>query len=189
MLENSLTGDTGATAHSVGVSAIDNTATNAMNYPVEVLDADVPIMIERNEIRYGSGGVGRMVGCDGMRRVYRFLEPGKVNLRAYRTAKPPAGAAGGHPGAGARFTLRRPDAGIGYVTPDDEHTGRGKAIRQARPTAARYHVTRQHGPQLVVTQFSPQYWLRQVPGTPPRTGTHLGESVGSPPGLAGHTAR
>ena len=26
----------------------------------------------------------------------------------------------------------RPHAGIGYVTPDDEHHGRGEALRQAR---------------------------------------------------------
>jgi len=109
LLDNSLTGGTGATASCPGVPAIDNTATNAMNYPVEVLEADVPIVIERNEIRAGSGGSGRRRGGDGMRRVYRFLEPGRVNLRGYRTTNPPAGAAGGDPGAGTRFTLRRAD--------------------------------------------------------------------------------
>jgi hypothetical protein len=40
----------------------------------------------------------------------------------------------------ADYNTVRPHAGIGYVTPDDEHTGRGDAIRQARRaglTAAR----------------------------------------------------
>jgi hypothetical protein len=32
----------------------------------------------------------------------------------------------------ADYNGRRLHAGIGYVTPDDEHTGRGEAIRQAR---------------------------------------------------------
>jgi putative transposase len=32
----------------------------------------------------------------------------------------------------ADYNARRLHAGIGYVTPDDEHAGRGEQIRQAR---------------------------------------------------------
>lgn len=45
--------------------------------------------------------------------------------------------------ARADYNGRRLHAGIGYVTPDDEHAGRGEAIRQARRNGlARARATR-----------------------------------------------
>ena len=140
LLDNSLTGGTGATASCGGVNAIDNTATNAMNYPVEVLEADQPVLIERNEIRRGSGGVGAFRGGDGMRRVYRFLEPGRLSLRGYRTDNPPSGAAGGKAGAGARFTLRLVDGGEVLLAPQatDIAVAAGDALIAETPGGGGY---------------------------------------------------
>jgi N-methylhydantoinase B/oxoprolinase/acetone carboxylase alpha subunit len=107
LVDNSLRGGAGATATSDGGSAIDNSLTNATNYPAEVLEQDYPVRIERNEIRRGSGGNGVHRGGDGLTRAVRFLEPGVLSIRGHHDHFPPQGSAGGHDGAPAEFWLRR----------------------------------------------------------------------------------
>ncbi len=107
LVDNSLRGGTGATATSDGADTLDNLGTNATNYPVEVLEADYPILIERNEIRHGSGGSGRFHGGNGLRRIVQFLEPGVLSARGHGYQFPPRGAAGGGDGAPTQFWLER----------------------------------------------------------------------------------
>ena len=107
LVDNSLRGGAGATATADGGSAIDNSLTNATNYPVEVLEQDYPVRIERNEIRRGSGGSGAHDGGDGLTRAVRFLEPGVLSIRGHHDHFPPEGSAGGLDGSTAEFWLRR----------------------------------------------------------------------------------
>ncbi len=106
-VDNSLTGGAGAMADLDGLSAIDNTVTNAMNYPVEMIEQEFPLLIERHELRADSGGPGRQRGGLGLRRVIRFLAPGKLALRGHRHQYPPQGIEGGGAGAPSRFTIVR----------------------------------------------------------------------------------
>ena len=89
------------------MDAVDNTVTNAMNYPAEMLEQEYPAIVERHELRDGSGGAGEYRGGDGLRRVLRFLAPGSLALRGHRHQYPPPGFAGGEPGAPSRFSLER----------------------------------------------------------------------------------
>jgi N-methylhydantoinase B/oxoprolinase/acetone carboxylase alpha subunit len=107
LVDNSLTGGTGARFGADGMDAVDNTVTNAMNYPVEMLEQEYPAIVERHELRVGSGGPGEYYGGQGLRRVLRFLAPGSLSLRGHRHQYPPPGFAGGGPGAPSRFSLER----------------------------------------------------------------------------------
>jgi N-methylhydantoinase B len=78
-----------------------------MNYPAEMLEQEYDVRVERHELRVDSGGPGTFRGGLGLRRVLRFLAPGKLALRGHRHQFPPPGLAGGKPGAPSRFTLER----------------------------------------------------------------------------------
>ncbi|ALJ22102.1 hydantoinase B/oxoprolinase family protein [Microbacterium sp. No. 7] len=107
MVDNSLTGGSGARAGRCGVDAVENAVTNAVNVPAEMLEAEFPMLVERYEIRHGSGGPGRWAGGSGMRRVVRFLRPGTLSIRGHGMQNPPVGKAGGGDGAASRFTIIR----------------------------------------------------------------------------------
>jgi N-methylhydantoinase B len=72
--------------------------TNTLNTPVEVLELNYPLRIERYAIRRGSGGKGQFRGGDGVIRRYRFLEGAEVSLLTERRRNPPWGLEGGQAG-------------------------------------------------------------------------------------------
>jgi N-methylhydantoinase B len=107
LVDNSLTGGYGARAAGDGLSAVDNTVTNAMNYPAEVMEQEHPVLVERHELRAGSGGAGRYSGGVGLRRAVRLLEDGILSVRGFRHRIGPPGVFGGGSGAVTSFALRR----------------------------------------------------------------------------------
>ncbi|MFT5445663.1 MAG: N-methylhydantoinase B [Gammaproteobacteria bacterium] len=107
LVDNSLTGGTGARGDADGMDAVDNSVTNAMNYPAEMLEQEYPVLVERHELRLDSGGPGRFRGGLGMRRTLRFLVAGTLALRGHRHQYPPPGINAGEAGAPTRFTLER----------------------------------------------------------------------------------
>ncbi len=86
-----------ATCYPTGVAAV----------PVEVLEAAMPIVFDRKELRPGSGGAGRSRGGDGqiiqfhMRTRYPWL----LNAVPSRLDEGPEGLGGGRPGAPGRFLI------------------------------------------------------------------------------------
>jgi N-methylhydantoinase B len=107
LVDNSLTGGYGARARADGLDAVDNTVTNAMNYPAEVMEQEHPVLVERHELRAGSGGAGRFRGGHGLRRAVRLLEDGILSVRGHRHRYGPAGLFGGEPGHVTAFWLER----------------------------------------------------------------------------------
>lgn len=107
MVDNSLTGGSGAGLGRSGVDVIENAVTNAVNIPAEMLEAEFPLRIERYEIREGSGGAGEWRGGDGVRRSVRFLRGGILSIRGHGMQNPPVGRAGGTDGAPSRFRIVR----------------------------------------------------------------------------------
>jgi len=83
---------------------------NVMNTPVEVIEQDYPLAVERHALRRGSGGQGRHCGGEGLIRTYR-CEGDNISLTTMfeRRIIPPYGIAGGEPGAPFRVTLERAD--------------------------------------------------------------------------------
>jgi N-methylhydantoinase B len=92
-------GGQGACPDAPGPSAVHVAMSNTLNTPVEVLEQEFPLRIERYEIRRRSGGDGMHRGGDGVVRAYRVLEDCQVSVMTERRRHAPPGAAGGGPGA------------------------------------------------------------------------------------------
>ena len=73
--------------------------------PIEALETEFPLRVERYELVRGSGGEGRHRGGDGLVRSLRALEPAWLSLLTERRRHAPQGAAGGAPGRIGRNLL------------------------------------------------------------------------------------
>ncbi|MDP8943572.1 MAG: hydantoinase B/oxoprolinase family protein [Actinomycetota bacterium] len=93
-----IAGGQGASGAGPGPSGVHVGMTNTLNTPVEALELEYPMRVERYELRYGSGGDGRHRGGDGIVRSVRVLEPASLSLLTDRRRHAPQGADGGEPG-------------------------------------------------------------------------------------------
>ena len=93
-----IAGGQGASEAGAGPSGVHVGMTNTLNTPIEALELEYPMRVERYELRYGSGGEGRHRGGDGVVRAVRVLEPASLSLLADRRRHAPQGARGGGPG-------------------------------------------------------------------------------------------
>ncbi|HLG86658.1 MAG TPA: hydantoinase B/oxoprolinase family protein [Alphaproteobacteria bacterium] len=86
-----------ATCYPTGVAAV----------PVEILEAAMPIVFDRRELRLGSGGKGRSRGGDGQIIEFHMntREPWLLNAVPSRLDRGPEGLDGGEAGAGGRFLV------------------------------------------------------------------------------------
>jgi 5-oxoprolinase (ATP-hydrolysing) len=91
-----------------GVAAVQTHMTNSRLTDPEVLELRYPVLLERFEIRRGSGGRGKWRAGDGTLRVIRFLESMECALLTGFRRVRPFGLGGGEPGeAGANFVRRK----------------------------------------------------------------------------------
>jgi N-methylhydantoinase B len=92
-------GGQGASPHGPGASGVHVGMSNTLNTPIEALELEYPMRVERYELRDGSGGAGKHRGGDGIERVIRVLEPATLSLLTDRRRHHPLGLKGGEPGA------------------------------------------------------------------------------------------
>jgi N-methylhydantoinase B len=92
-------GGQGAGEKGPGPSGVHTSMTNTLNTPIEALEMEYPMRIERYELLYDTGGKGEHRGGDGLVRSVRVLEPASLSLLTDRRRHPPQGANGGEPGA------------------------------------------------------------------------------------------
>jgi N-methylhydantoinase B len=97
-----IAGGQGACADGDGPSAVHVAMTNTLSTPVEALELEYPLRVERYAVRLGSGGAGRHRGGDGVVRELRVLEPCRLSVVAQRRSLAPRGAHGGADGATGR---------------------------------------------------------------------------------------
>jgi N-methylhydantoinase B len=97
-----IAGGQGACPDAAGPSAVHVAMTNTLSTPVEALELQYPLRVERYEVRQGSGGAGRHRGGDGVVRELRVLEACRLSVVAQRRTLAPRGAAGGGDGAAGR---------------------------------------------------------------------------------------
>ncbi len=100
-------GGSGASAAGDGASGIQVHMTNTRNTPIEALEMEFPIQVERYALRRYSGGNGLRMGGDGIVRTYRFLEAATISILSERRESRPPGAAGGKPGQPGKNILHR----------------------------------------------------------------------------------
>jgi N-methylhydantoinase B len=92
-------GGQGAGPLGPGDSGVHVGMTNTLNTPIEALELEYPMRVERYELARGSGGAGRHAGGDGIERAIRVLEPCSLSLLTDRRGHAPAGSRGGADGA------------------------------------------------------------------------------------------
>ena len=85
---------------------------NGANTPVEILESDTPLIVEKRELIVDSGGPGKMMGGLGRRIVFRVPNdetigdsPVNLGMQSGRFRHPPTGLFGGRAGAHATFTI------------------------------------------------------------------------------------
>ena len=92
-------GGQGACPDADGPSAVHVAMSNTYATPVEAVELEYPLRIERWELRRGSGGAGAHRGGDGVVREVRVLEDCRLSVLAERRRHAPPGRAGGEDGA------------------------------------------------------------------------------------------
>jgi 5-oxoprolinase (ATP-hydrolysing) len=105
-------GGAGATARRPGADAVHTHMTNTRLTDPEILEQRHPVLLERFEVRRGSGGRGTNHGGDGVVRRLRFGEPMTANLLSSCRRIAPFGVAGGEDGARGRNLLERVDGTV-----------------------------------------------------------------------------
>ena len=85
---------------------------NGANTPVEILESDTPLIVEKRELLTDSGGPGKMKGGLGRRVVFRVpdddyapLGPVNLGIQSGRYRYPAEGLFGGRPGSKAQFLV------------------------------------------------------------------------------------
>ena len=122
---------------------------NTLNTPIEALELEFPMRVERYQLRYGSGGSGRHSGGDGIERRVRVLEPATLSLLTDRRRHAPPGKEGGAPGACGANLLDgeplppkhtaelRPGQTVSVLTPGGGGWGAAEGSAEARADASR----------------------------------------------------
>lgn len=112
----SLGGGFGARYNKDGLDGVHVHITNSSNLPIECLENEYPILVNRYEIRNNSGGPGKYRGGLGFRRDYLILQDTVFSSHGDRQKFQPWGLHGGKPGATGRFVIN-PDTDKEYVLP------------------------------------------------------------------------
>jgi N-methylhydantoinase B len=100
-----LGGGQGASSRGDGPSGVHVGMSNTLNTPIEALELDVPLRVERYELLDGSGGAGLHRGGDGLIRSIRALEAATLSLLTDRRRHGPQGLEGGGAGRPGRNLL------------------------------------------------------------------------------------
>ena len=112
-----------------GAAAVQTHMTNSRLTDPEVLELRYPVLLERFEIRRGSGGKGRWRAGDGTLRVIRFLERMECAILSGFRRMRPFGTKGGEPGEPGANSVRRKDGRMESL----------EGLRASDPRARRRH--------------------------------------------------
>jgi len=112
-------GGAGAGRDFDGADAVHTHMTNSRLTDPEVLELRYPVLLERFEIRSGSGGAGKHKGGDGVVRELIFREAMTASILSGRRLNAPFGLEGGEPGACGETLLTRADGTTKTLAPAD----------------------------------------------------------------------
>ncbi len=109
-------GGSGAGPDFDGTDAVHTHATNSLMTDPEVLEWRFPVLLDRFEIRRGSGGRGRHHGGDGVVRHVRFRTAMTAAILSNRRRVPPFGLQGGDAGQLGKNEVRRVSGAVERLT-------------------------------------------------------------------------
>jgi N-methylhydantoinase B len=98
-------GGQGACPTAEGPSGVHVAMSNTLSTPVEALELQYPLRVERYGLRLGSGGTGDHRGGDGVVRELQVLEDCRLSIISERRAHAPQGEQGGNAGQAGRNLL------------------------------------------------------------------------------------
>lgn len=144
-------GGAGARAYKDGTDGVQVHVTNTSNLPIEALEREYPLLIERYEFIDDSGGSGKFRGGLGLRRVYRPI--GHVchfSGQGERFVSQPWGLFGGNPGRAGQFQLVHQDATMTPVPAKltDLEIGEGTRLLVETPGGGGYGNPAERDPEL-----------------------------------------
>jgi N-methylhydantoinase B len=156
----SFAGGMGARRTKDGISACRVHIAGSANLPVEPLEAELPLLIRRNELRADSGGPGRFRGGLGLRRDIEVLaDEVRLTLRSERQVIPAKGREGGLPGATGEFILN-PDTPHESRLPiflSNHRFKRGDVISVRTPGGGGFGAPQERDPSLVLADVRNGY--------------------------------
>ena len=145
-------GGWGGRPTSDGLDAFSAHVHNVANTPIEVVEAGVPLRVERYALIPDSGGRGRYRGGLGLRRDVRVLvDDASLNLLGDHCKFPPTGMLGGKDGQTGRYVLN-PDTDAERVMPNKLSNYRmsaGDVISMQTPGGGGYGDPAQRDPALI----------------------------------------
>ncbi|MEZ5850839.1 MAG: hydantoinase B/oxoprolinase family protein [Hyphomicrobiaceae bacterium] len=134
-------GGFGARATKDGLDGVHVHLTNTSNLPIEALETEYPLTVERYELIGDSGGAGRHRGGMGIHRRIRAEHDGcRTYIFGARTRTAPWGLDGGKPGAMAHFDYHQPGEG---PTRAAARLDKGSAVSMMTPGAGGHGDPRQ----------------------------------------------
>lgn len=98
-------GGHGGSVRGDGLDVAQIHTTNTSNLPIEVMEVEFPVRVERYEMVPDSGGAGRFRGGCGVVRELRLLTETNLAVRSARQKFPALGRQGGSPGSLGQFVL------------------------------------------------------------------------------------
>jgi N-methylhydantoinase B len=126
-------GGMGARPAHDGLSAVHTHMTNSLNTPVEALEYAYPLRVRTYSIRKASGGAGKHLGGDGVRREIETLTPARVSLLADRRRTAPYGLRGGEAGETGRDAIVHQGASRAIASKGSWKLSAGDRIRIETP--------------------------------------------------------
>lgn len=146
-------GGLGARPYKDGLDVVKASVSGSSNLPVESMELNCPMLIERYELLKDSGGSGQFRGGLGARRDYRILVDGlQLTVFGERQRVPPPGLGGGYPGGFGRFVMNPggehertlPSMGSGIPLQ------KGDLLRVETPGGGGYGDPRRRNPEAVL---------------------------------------
>lgn len=136
-----LGGGAGGRSYRDGIDGVQVHITNTSNLPIEALETEYPLMVERYELVPDTGGAGQHRGGLGIRRDYRPIGHATTfSGQGERFAHAPWGIFGGEPGGTGRFAVIHEDGSETRLAnkPSALRVHPGEAVSVITPGAGGY---------------------------------------------------
>jgi N-methylhydantoinase B len=151
LFREAIMGAWGAGAAREGIDGVANPAANISNAPIEMVENQAPIRVERYGFVADSGGAGKWRGGLSVERQLRFLGGhATLQLRSDRRDHPPYGLAGGQSGAPSSNALHDGKLWRELPTKFTRPFNGGEAIRHRSAGAGGFGDPFERAPEAVL---------------------------------------
>lgn len=148
-------GGLGASSNTDGMNGVQVHLTNTSNLPIEALEIEYPLMVERYSLRKDSGGAGKYRGGLGIRRDIKTLADNiTFSALADRQEIAPWGLKGGHAGKSGAYYHIYTDKKVklGSKT-SDEKLNKGDIISVQTPGSGGYGDPKDRKEEKVIKDY------------------------------------